>query len=98
MVTASRKAFLEGYIVHTNYARIGLKTTVCCLTLYNGFEIVGTSAPADIRLFDKALGLRYAYEDAIAQMDKFFAFLQQDRHHMQEEAFQKLQAAMEDVE
>lgn len=82
MVQAQRKEFLEQFIVHTNFTRIGLKTTVCCLTLYNGFEVVGSSAPVDVRMFNKELGERYAYENALEQVDKFFAFVQQDREHV----------------
>ena len=84
-IQPSRRAFLETYVIQTNYTRIGLKTT-----LYNGFEIVGTSAPADVRAFNKELGIRYAYEDALTQMDSYFAFLQQDRDHIESVALSNI--------
>lgn len=38
--------------------------TICCLTLTNGFTIIGESACADIRNFDKALGQEIAKTNA----------------------------------
>jgi hypothetical protein len=40
-------------------------TTVCQLHMENGYVIMGTSACVDPAKFNKALGEKYAYEDAI---------------------------------
>ena len=40
-------------------------TTVCQLHMENGYVILGTSACVDPAKFNKALGEKYAYEDAI---------------------------------
>ena len=40
-------------------------TTVCQLHMENGYVILGTSACVDPLKFNKALGEKYAYEDAI---------------------------------
>lgn len=40
-------------------------TTVCQLHMKNGYVILGTSACVDPAKFNKALGEKYAYEDAI---------------------------------
>lgn len=40
-------------------------TTICQLFMQNGYVILGTSACVDASKFNKALGEKYAYEDAI---------------------------------
>jgi len=40
-------------------------TTICQLFMENGYVILGTSACVDPSKFNKALGEKYAYEDAI---------------------------------
>ena len=44
------------------------RTTLCTLTMENGFTINGTSACVDAANFDINLGRRYAHEDAIRQI------------------------------
>lgn len=46
----------------------GTVLTVCCLTLLNGFNVVGQSAPASPENFDEALGRKIAFEDARRQI------------------------------
>lgn len=43
-------------------------TTVCCLTLRNGFTVIGQSACASPANFDTDLGRRIAREDAVRQI------------------------------
>jgi hypothetical protein len=40
-------------------------TTICQLFMENGYVILGTSACVDPKKFNKALGEKYSYEDAI---------------------------------
>lgn len=42
--------------------------TLCCLEMSNDFLVIGKSAPASPENFDKALGEKLAYEDAIRQV------------------------------
>lgn len=51
-------------IDNVTYHRLSGRTTVCVLTLANGFEIIGQSACADPREFDEVKGRRYALENA----------------------------------
>jgi hypothetical protein len=44
------------------------KTTVCILTLINGFEVIGTSGVVDKSKFNQELGEKFAYENAINKM------------------------------
>lgn len=42
----------------------GTSLTVCCLTLRNGFQVIGESAAASIENFDEAIGRRIAKDKA----------------------------------
>lgn len=44
------------------------RTTLCMLTLENGYTIKGLSACVDAAEFDMNLGRKYAFEDAIKQI------------------------------
>ena len=81
-LTSSRREYLEQYIVKKEFIRIGQKTTICLLTIYNGFEIVGSSACLNKNKFNKELGELQAYENALQEFDKRFAFLEQDKYHL----------------
>lgn len=43
-------------------------TTICQLFMENGYVVMGTSACVDPAKFNKALGEKYAYEDAINKL------------------------------
>ena len=53
--------------------------TICILKLENGFALVGKSAPADPDNFDRALGEKFAKEDAIRQMWVLEGYLLRER-------------------
>lgn len=50
------------------YVFPGTVLTVCALTLQNGFNVVGKSAPASPANFDAALGRKIARDDARSQI------------------------------
>jgi hypothetical protein len=50
------------------------RTTLCALTMSNGFVVVGKSTPVDPANFDEDKGKRFAYEDAVRQLWPLFAF------------------------
>lgn len=58
---------IKHVIVRKEYTRIGEKTTICLLTLENGFEVIGTSACVNPEDFDYETGKKFALERA---MDK----------------------------
>jgi Phage protein (N4 Gp49/phage Sf6 gene 66) family len=47
-------------VSETYYVFPGTTVTVCCLTLRNGFNVVGESASASPENFDEAIGRRIA--------------------------------------
>ncbi len=65
-------ADINDQIVRAQYHRFeGTTTIVACLTLKNGFTVVGESACASVENFDQGLGERIAFEKA---RDKIWAF------------------------
>lgn len=55
-------------------------TTVCQLFMENGYVILGTSACVDPDKFNKALGEKYAYEDAINKAWPLEGYLLAEQH------------------
>jgi hypothetical protein len=56
---------IEEIIVHEAFHQFpGTTVTVCCITLLNGFTVVGESACASPENFDIDLGKRIARDDA----------------------------------
>jgi len=58
--------WIKGQVVHSQcYQFPGTLMIVCCLTLKNGFNTVGQAACADAEIFNKLMGEKLAYEDAL---------------------------------
>lgn len=56
---------IEECIVTEVYEKMGLKTTVCMLTLANGFEVVGTASCVDPEQYDHSKGCNIARQRAV---------------------------------
>jgi hypothetical protein len=60
---------MQAKVKSTTYTRLpDTTTTICQLTLENGYTVLGTSACVDPKQYNQALGEKYAYEDAINKM------------------------------
>lgn len=57
------------------------RTTLCQLTLENGYTVIGTSACVDIENFDASLGRHYAKERAIQEIWPLEGYLLAERIH-----------------
>lgn len=57
----------------------GTTTTVCCVTMKNGFTVTGQSACADPDNFDSEIGEALALEDAKSKMWSFLGFRLKDQ-------------------
>jgi Phage protein (N4 Gp49/phage Sf6 gene 66) family len=56
---------IDSRIEHEHYYRFpGTTMTVCCLTLVNGYAVVGQSAAASPENFDEEIGRKVARADA----------------------------------
>jgi hypothetical protein len=50
-------------------------TTICIITMCNGFKFIGHSAPESLENFDASVGERYAYDNAFKQIWTHEAYL-----------------------
>lgn len=50
-------------------------TTICMITMKNGFTVIGHSTPADPRNYNAAVGRRYAYDNAFRQLWQLEGYL-----------------------
>jgi hypothetical protein len=55
------------------------RTTICQLTLENGFTVEGKSACVDAANYNQHLGEKYAYEDALNKIWAFEGYLLAER-------------------
>lgn len=56
---------IDSSIKDIYYHRVPETTlTICCLTLRNGFNVIGESAAVSMDNFDEAIGKQIAYENA----------------------------------
>ena len=56
----------------------GTTQTACCLTLQNGYSVVGTSSASHPDEFDINLGQKYAREDADGKVATLLAFVHRE--------------------
>jgi len=60
---------IQDKIKHVSYAVLPeTTTTLCVMTMKNGYVVLGTSACADPSMFNKAVGEQYSYGDAIEKL------------------------------
>ena len=58
---------IDAAIASEEFSKVGQKTTVCVLTLRNGFEVIGTSSCVDPASYNQEIGNKFAKQRA---MDK----------------------------
>lgn len=68
----------------------GTTTTVCLLTLRNGFGVIGESACVSAENFDEALGQKIAFNNARDKIWLLEGYLLRDWVHANEQATQKI--------
>lgn len=68
---------IKSKIKKIEHAKLGLKTMVCCLTLENGYEVIGSAACVDPLDFDDAIGKELSYKDAENNVWKLEGYLVQ---------------------
>lgn len=59
----------------------GTTVTVCCLTLKNGFNVVGHSAAASPENFNREIGKQVAFTDARNKIWELEGYLLRERLH-----------------
>lgn len=78
------KGLFDEWVCKADFAKVGEKTTVCLLTLTNGFEIIGTSACVNPADFDANIGKEYALKEALKHMDGHVGFYRQVKLHQEQ--------------
>jgi hypothetical protein len=53
--------------------------SICILVMKNGFTLIGKAAPASPANFDRALGIKLAFEDAVRQAWPLMGYSLRDR-------------------
>lgn len=79
---ALAERYIKSRIRRTHYSKLGVKTSVCTITLDNGFEVIGTSScinPAD---YDAKMGAESSYENAFEKLWELFGFVQHEIEYM----------------
>lgn len=66
---------IEARIAKVEYVRHGATTTICFITMVNGYVADGLSACASPENFDPAIGERYAYDAAFKKLWSLEAYL-----------------------
>lgn len=68
-------------IAHVDYLHPGRHPhmTLAIVTLANGYIVIGKSTPADPENFNKDLGQKFAYEDAVRKIWPLEAYLLRER-------------------
>lgn len=74
---------IKDQIIKVEYIVVGIKTTICCLTLKNGFEIIGYSSCVDPNNFNKQIGEEISYTNAFNKIWELEGYM------LQSELFQK---------
>lgn len=75
-------ADMQAKVKASTYTRLpDSTTTVCQITLENGYTLIGTSACVDSANFNQALGEKYAYEKAFNQLWDLEGYLLKQRRY-----------------
>lgn len=82
MNNAVTEQSVQDAIASEEYMTIGKKTTVCLVTLKNGFEVVGTSACVDEANYDIEIGKPFAKERAMQFVWMHLGFIMQQEMAM----------------
>lgn len=64
MITKLTQEGINNAIINIEYKKMGKKTMICCLTLQNGFEVIGKAHCQNDNEFDESIGQDIALEDA----------------------------------
>ncbi|BCT30297.1 Gp49 family protein [Bacillus velezensis] len=67
----------DTWVLASHSARLGMKTTVVCLTLDNCYEVVGTSTCGDVNEYDRETAVYWATKDALQKVGDIVGYVKQ---------------------
>ena len=73
---------LNEWVVSQESTRLGVKTTVVCLQMDNGYEILGSSSCVDPDDYDKEIGTFYATKDALRNLKLIVGYVEQEEYNL----------------
>ena len=65
-------------VTKEEYLKIGEKTVVCCLTIANGFEVIGAAHCVDPKHFNEEVGRAWSKVDAMDKVLMIDGFIRQE--------------------
>jgi hypothetical protein len=73
---------MQAKVKSSTYTRLSdSTTTVCQITLENGYTLIGTSACVDPASFNQAMGEKIAYDNAFEQLWSLEGYLLKQRRY-----------------
>lgn len=76
---------LNEWVVSQESTRLGVKTTVVCLQMDNGYEILGSSSCVDPDDYDKEIGTFYATKDALRNLKLIVGYVEQEEYNVSQQ-------------
>lgn len=80
------------------YVFPGTTMTVCCLTLENGYHVIGQSAAASPENFNEEIGRKIAWTDARDKIWQLEGYLLKERLHQEEQQNQDVATPQQPVD
>lgn len=68
---------LDEWVIGQESARVGKKTTVVCLQMENGYEVLGSSSCVNPEEYDYEQGVYWATKDALQKVDSIVGYVKQ---------------------
>jgi hypothetical protein len=72
------KESIEAKVAVVDYIEAGI-TTICTITMVNGFKVIGHSTPAHPGNYIRAIGERYAFDNAFRQLWSLEGYLLREK-------------------
>ena len=76
------QTLLNEWVISQESARLGAKTTVVCLQMDNGYEVLGSSSCIDPDDYDEEIGVFYATKDALRNLKLIVGYVHQEEHNL----------------
>lgn len=83
--TKHEQDLLNNWVISQESARIGRKTTIVCLVMKNGFEVIGMSSCVNPEQYDEQIGVYWATKDALTKLNPIVGYITQEQLFMSQE-------------
>ncbi len=80
------KEYIDSRIKDTTFAKMEDTTTICRITLDNGYTVNGFSACVNPENYNKEIGEKIAYDNAYRELWPLFGFILAEKNKLRKEA------------